>query len=59
VGAALDFGPLKTAMARPTVIDLRDVYRPAKHGFIYETRRKANKGAPRASGPAPQLDLRL
>jgi hypothetical protein len=42
VGASLDFGPLKTSMARPTVIDLRNVYLPARHGFIYEKRRKAN-----------------
>jgi UDPglucose 6-dehydrogenase len=36
---ALDLGRLRRAMARPVMIDLRNVYRPeemVKHGFIYE-----------------------
>jgi UDPglucose 6-dehydrogenase len=36
---ALDLARLKTIMARPVVIDLRNVYRPedmAKHGFVYQ-----------------------
>src|SRR5580700_1510830 len=36
---ALDLGRLRRAMARPVIIDLRNVYRPeemVKHGFIYE-----------------------
>jgi UDPglucose 6-dehydrogenase len=35
---ALDFAQLKAAMARPVMVDLRNVYRPedmAKHGFAY------------------------
>jgi UDPglucose 6-dehydrogenase len=35
---ALDFDRLKAAMARPVVVDLRNVYRPdemARHGFAY------------------------
>jgi len=35
---ALDFPRLKTAMARPIIVDLRNVYQPdevAKHGFAY------------------------
>ena len=36
---ALDLAYLKDIMARPVVVDLRNVYRPedmAKHGFIYQ-----------------------
>jgi UDPglucose 6-dehydrogenase len=35
---ALDFGRLKSVMARPLVVDLRNVYGPdemARHGFRY------------------------
>jgi UDPglucose 6-dehydrogenase len=35
---ALDFARLKTAMARPIIVDLRNVYQPdevTKHGFAY------------------------
>ena len=46
---ALDFVRLKQAMARPVLVDLRNVYRPeevARHGFAYEGvgRGKRNKG---------------
>ena len=37
---ALDFGRLKTVMAQPVLVDLRNVYRPeevVRHGFIYES----------------------
>src|SRR5690349_18962084 len=37
---ALDLGRLKDEMARPVVVDLRNIYRPddmAAHGFIYES----------------------
>jgi UDPglucose 6-dehydrogenase len=37
---ALDLGRLRRAMARPVMIDLRNVYRPEemlKHGFIYDS----------------------
>ncbi len=37
---ALDFERLKTVMARPVLVDLRNVYRPeevARHGFVYES----------------------
>jgi UDPglucose 6-dehydrogenase len=36
---ALDFGRLKGVMARPLLVDLRNIYRPeeaARHGFAYE-----------------------
>ena len=36
---ALDLARLKAIMARPVVVDLRNVYRPedmAKHGFVYQ-----------------------
>ena len=36
---ALDFARLKDAMARPVLVDLRNIYRPdelARHGFAYE-----------------------
>jgi len=36
---ALDFERLKTVMAQPVLVDLRNVYRPeevVRHGFIYE-----------------------
>jgi UDPglucose 6-dehydrogenase len=36
---ALDFDRLKTVMAQPVLVDLRNVYRPeevVRHGFIYE-----------------------
>jgi UDPglucose 6-dehydrogenase len=37
---ALDFERLKTVMAQPVLVDLRNVYRPeeiARHGFVYES----------------------
>jgi UDPglucose 6-dehydrogenase len=37
---ALDLARLKTIMARPVVVDLRNVYRPedmARHGFVYHS----------------------
>jgi UDPglucose 6-dehydrogenase len=37
---ALDFARLKTTMAQPVLVDLRNVYRPeevARHGFAYES----------------------
>jgi UDPglucose 6-dehydrogenase len=37
---ALDLGRLKRVMAKPVVIDLRNIYRPqdmARHGFVYES----------------------
>ena len=36
---ALDFDRLKGLMARPVLVDLRNVYRPdeiTRHGFVYE-----------------------
>ena len=36
---ALDFSRLKSVMARPVLVDLRNIYRPdelARHGFAYE-----------------------
>ena len=36
---ALDLERLKTVMARPVMVDLRNVYRPdemVRHGFIYD-----------------------
>jgi UDPglucose 6-dehydrogenase len=44
---ALDFARLKKAMAKPVLVDLRNVYRPAevaRHGFVYES-----VGRPRTS----------
>ena len=43
---ALDFGRLKGIMARPVLVDLRNVYRPeeiARHGFVYECVGRARK----------------
>ena len=43
---ALDFARLKTAMARPVLVDLRNVYRAAeveRHGFVYESVGRARK----------------
>ncbi len=43
---ALDFVRLKQAMARPVLVDLRNVYRPeevARHGFVYEGVGRARK----------------
>jgi UDPglucose 6-dehydrogenase len=37
---ALDFARLKTLMARPALVDLRNIYRAdemARHGFVYES----------------------
>jgi UDPglucose 6-dehydrogenase len=45
---ALDLERLKSAMAQPVVVDLRNIYRPedmAAHGFIYESVGRA--GEPR------------
>jgi len=43
---ALDFARLKAAMARPVLVDLRNIYRPeevARHGFVYESVGRARK----------------
>jgi len=43
---ALDLAKLKSVMARPVVVDLRNVYRPedmAKHGFSYSSVGRATK----------------
>ena len=43
---ALDFERLKKAMAKPVLVDLRNVYRPedvARHGFSYESVGRARK----------------
>src|SRR5690348_7970260 len=43
---ALDFARLKTAMERPVLVDLRNVYRPeeaARYGFAYEGVGRARK----------------
>ena len=43
---ALDFVRLKTIMASPVLVDLRNVYRPeevARHGFAYEGIGRAKK----------------
>ena len=45
---ALDFARLKAVMARPVVVDLRNVYRPdevAKHGFAYVSVGRPDQGA--------------
>jgi UDPglucose 6-dehydrogenase len=37
---ALDFARLKTVMAQPVLVDLRNVYQPeevVRHGFVYES----------------------
>jgi UDPglucose 6-dehydrogenase len=37
---ALDFDRLKQVMARPVLVDLRNIYRPeemARHGFVYDS----------------------
>ena len=37
---ALDFERLKAVMARPVLVDLRNIYLPeevARHGFVYES----------------------
>jgi UDPglucose 6-dehydrogenase len=44
---ALDLGRLKTIMARPVVVDLRNVYRPedvTKHGFAYHSVGRSRDG---------------
>ena len=36
---ALDLARLKAIMARPVIVDLRNIYRPedmARHGFVYQ-----------------------
>ena len=43
---ALDFARLKKTMARPVLVDLRNIYRPeevARHGFAYEGVGRAKK----------------
>ena len=43
---ALDLAQLKSVMAQPVVVDLRNVYRPedmAKHGFSYSSVGRATK----------------
>jgi UDPglucose 6-dehydrogenase len=43
---ALDFGRLKSAMANPLLVDLRNIYRAdevTRHGFAYESVGRANK----------------
>jgi len=44
---ALDFARLKSVMARPVLVDLRNIYRPdelARHGFAYEGVGRGMKG---------------
>ena len=53
---ALDLRSLKNAMARPVVVDLRNVYRPedmAKHGFIYQAVGRAFQASAGALEPFP------
>jgi UDPglucose 6-dehydrogenase len=43
---ALDFKRLKSVMASPVLVDLRNIYRPeeiARHGFVYESVGRATK----------------
>jgi UDPglucose 6-dehydrogenase len=43
---ALDFDRLKAIMARPVLVDLRNIYSPeevARHGFVYESVGRARK----------------
>jgi UDPglucose 6-dehydrogenase len=43
---ALNFDRLKTVMAQPVLVDLRNVYRPeeiVRHGFVYESVGRARK----------------
>jgi UDPglucose 6-dehydrogenase len=43
---ALDFARLKSVMARPVLVDLRNIYRAdemARHGFVYESVGRANR----------------
>jgi len=43
---ALDFDRLKQIMARPVLVDLRNVYRPeeiVRHGFVYESVGRASR----------------
>ncbi len=43
---ALDFGRLKQTMAKPVLVDLRNIYQPedvARHGFAYESVGRARK----------------
>ena len=53
---ALDLARLKAIMARPVVVDLRNVYRPedmAKHGFVYQTVGRAFQASAGALEPFP------
>ena len=57
---ALDFAILKTVMARPAIVDLRNIYPPeeaARHGFAYTG---IGRGAPSpvAEDPAADAELR-
>src|SRR5262249_56034957 len=43
---ALNFDRLKTVMAQPVLVDLRNVYRPeeiVRHGFVYESVGRSRK----------------
>jgi UDPglucose 6-dehydrogenase len=45
---ALDFARLKSKMAQPVLIDLRNIYRPdemARHGFAYESVGRGKKAS--------------
>ncbi len=51
---ALDFARLKSVMARPVLVDLRNIYRPdemTKRGFVYASIGR-NDGFASAGGPA-------
>src|SRR5262249_300393 len=53
---ALDLGRLKTIMARPVVVDLRNVYRPedvTKHGFAYHSVGRSRDGETEGLQPWP------
>ena len=53
---ALDLERLKSEMAQPVVVDLRNIYRPedmAAHGFTYESVGRAAEPRSDASFPSP------
>jgi UDPglucose 6-dehydrogenase len=56
---ALDLARLKAIMARPVVVDLRNVYRPedmAKHGFVYQA---VGRTLPASAGALEQFPNRV
>ena len=59
---ALDLDRLKSIMACPVIVDLRNIYRPeemARHGFMYDSVGRMSLGYPKTAYERKAMDLQL